>query len=195
MQHTIRRTIIIVLLVVHASGQPAGCPAGTANMEGTCVECPTGKYADMQTTSCVACAMGKFTPVAGRALCTACAPGTFGDIVGSSACQNCEAGTFQEYAGSTACNVATNANESDAGMRCGDIKQLYKDNACCGEPEKFIEFPSSERHLAASTHTRFARVQDDAALHAKVLKGEKKIEELEKEIKLLKGRLAQHEEI
>lgn len=109
----------------------AGYSGNTASNPTTCTICGTGTYAVAGSISCLPCAAGKFSGIAGQSSCTDCSEGSY-SASGASACTPCAAGTatglkaqsscspcnagFSSASGATACSpCATGSFSSSSG--------------------------------------------------------------------------------
>mmetsp|Transcript_2405 Transcript_2405/g.5120 ORF Transcript_2405/g.5120 Transcript_2405/m.5120 type:complete len:1794 (-) Transcript_2405:193-5574(-) len=68
-----------------------------------CTVCPSGSYAEEESTACTVCPPGQFA-AAESSECTSCFTGSFASVPGMSACESCPVGRFQNATGQTLCN-------------------------------------------------------------------------------------------
>ena len=110
------------------------CAVGTMkDQEGSCVDCPYGKYQDQQgmtvckncppgtsgaaakATACTDCASGKYGPTSGSTTCVNCAPGKSAGPK-STACAACAVNKYQDQSGQAYCKSCPTGKTASPGQ-------------------------------------------------------------------------------
>lgn len=130
-------------------GDEFGVGCEICNRPGTCVDCPAGKYTQLDETGsssiCESCLPGSFSVTVatensyasiGTSPCTLCTPGTYQDEAGMSVCKDCPVNTYLDFNGGdeiidcVTCNIGQHASFT-ASPSCLDCdagkKSIFKD--------------------------------------------------------------------
>ena len=78
------------------------CPAGQVPVDGECISCPTGQFAEADATVCSQCPAGSYSDTSGASQCDLCPAQTYGPTEGLEKCLDCSG---NEDAGMTDCQV------------------------------------------------------------------------------------------
>ena len=97
----------------------SACSRGGAQLHGKswCFKCPS--FMGLAGTSCVECPTGSFADGVAVDECFACPAGEYQDLTGQAACTRCPAGEFQAERGQTSCDTCATGGYCDAAATCG----------------------------------------------------------------------------